>query len=251
MDREEKKRAKKESRRFSKTIATNFSNKNKSQIENMVFKKYNKMAIDCSNGSLVDPKSDCMTNFNEYFESNAYNAYSVDKNVNRNSLFFTMMYVYHKLEWAKIIPGLNEQKYMSMSFRLQMSYRENPYHSQIHAGDVVNSIYQMIFSCDTKNVCSLSDLDIFFTILSGAAHDMDHPGNTNMYETKTQSKLAILYNDVSVLENHHAASFFFMLDNNNHDCNPMLGFDKKVVADGRKMILENILCTDMTKHGEI
>jgi hypothetical protein len=65
----------------------------------------------------------------------------------------------------------------------------------------------------------MNELDIFFTLMSGAAHDMDHPGNNNLYETKCRSKLAILYNDVSVLESHHAASFFFLLDNAKHNCN--------------------------------
>jgi hypothetical protein len=59
----------------------------------------------------------------------------------------------------------------------------------------------------------LTYFDIFNTLLSGAAHDMDHPGNNNWLEIKSRSKLATLYNDVSVLENHHAASFFFLVEN--------------------------------------
>jgi hypothetical protein len=62
------------------------------------------------------------------------------------------------------------------------------------------------------------------TILSAAAHDMDHPGTNNVYEIKCKSKLAMLYNDISVLENHHAASFFFLLDNKMLDCNVMSKF---------------------------
>jgi len=27
-------------------------------------------------------------------------------------------------------------------------------------------------------------LEVLFTILSGAAHDMDHPGNNNLFEIK-------------------------------------------------------------------
>jgi len=32
-------------------------------------------------------------------------------------------------------------------------------------------------------------------IISAAAHDVDHPGNNNLLEIKTKSKLATLYND--------------------------------------------------------
>lgn len=71
----------------------------------------------------------------------------------------------------------------------------------------------VIRKCGIDKVCEMDHFDIFITLLSGAAHDMDHPGNNNWLEIKSRSKLAILYNDVSVLENHHAASFFFLLDN--------------------------------------
>lgn len=53
--------------------------------------------------------------------------------------------------------------------------------------------------------------------ISAAAHDVDHPGNNNLFETKTRSKLAILYNDQAVLENHHAATFYFLIEDEN--CN--------------------------------
>jgi 3',5'-cyclic-nucleotide phosphodiesterase len=38
-------------------------------------------------------------------------------------------------------------------------------------------------------------MEIFMTLLSGAAHDMDHPGTNNVFEIKCKSKLSILYND--------------------------------------------------------
>ena len=85
--------------------------------------------------------------------------------------------------------------------------------------------------------------------MSGAAHDMDHPGTNNMFEQKCRSKLATLYNDQSILENHHAASFFFLLENENTNC--LSGLPMAEQLAGRKIILENILGTDMTKHGAI
>ena len=55
-------------------------------------------------------------------------------------------------------------------------------------------------------------IDLLTLFVSSAAHDVDHPGNNNVFEIKTKSKLATLYNDVSVLESHHAASFFFLIE---------------------------------------
>lgn len=75
---------------------------------------------------------------------------------------------------------------------------------------------------------------------------MDHPGNNNVFEQKTRSKLATLYNDQAILENHHAASFFFLIEDD--QCNI---FDKIKGEDYNKMrkqIVDNILYTDMSKH---
>jgi len=54
-----------------------------------------------------------------------------------------------------------------------------------------------------------------------------------------------------VLEHHHAASFYFMIENTKQDSNIMQNFPHAEQIQMRKDILENILCTDMTKHGAI
>ena len=93
----------------------------------------------------------------------------------------------------------------------------------------------------------LTPLDIMFTLISGAAHDIDHPGNNNLFEIKTRSKMALLYNDQAVLENHHCASLFFMLEDEKLNC--LVNLSAKDKVDGRKMIVDNILATDNSKHG--
>lgn len=104
---------------------------------------------------------------------------------------------------------------------MQTVYRLNFYHNQVHGADVSQYLYFCIYELGLKELAKLSDLDIFTTIMSGAAHDIDHPGTNNVFEIKTRSKLALLYNDQSVLENHHAASFFFLTDNSANNCDVM------------------------------
>ena len=92
----------------------------------------------------------------------------------------------------------------------------------------------------------MTTFDLVSLFVSSAGHDVDHPGHNNLFETKTFSKLAILYNDVSVLENHHAATLYFLMEK--EDCNI---FEKIKIEDQgkmRKSIIENILYTDMSKH---
>lgn len=90
-------------------------------------------------------------------------------------------------------------------------------------------LYKVIFDMGMKEMANLSDLEILSTIISGAAHDIDHPGTNNIFEIKCRSKLALLYNDKSVLENHHAASFFFLVDNSSNNCDIMqhMNMDEK------------------------
>ena len=54
-------------------------------------------------------------------------------------------------------------------------------------------------------------------MVSALCHDVDHSGRNNHFEVSSYSKLALRYNDESVLENHHAATTFKILkvDQNN------------------------------------
>ena len=54
----------------------------------------------------------------------------------------------------------------------------------------------------------MSDLEIFTSLMAAIIHDFDHTGTTNNFHINSGSKLAILYNDRAVLENHHVSAFF-------------------------------------------
>ena len=46
---------------------------------------------------------------------------------------------------------------------------------------------------------------------AAAMHDYDHPGRTNAFLVASEDRKAILYNDRSMLENHHAAESWRLL----------------------------------------
>ena len=54
----------------------------------------------------------------------------------------------------------------------------------------------------------MSDLEIFSLLFSAIIHDYNHSGTTNNFHVQSTSDLAVIYNDKSVLENHHVAAFF-------------------------------------------
>ena len=59
------------------------------------------------------------------------------------------------------------------------------------------------------------DLELMAMLFAAAIHDAEHTGTTNDFHVSTQSPLAILYNDKSVLENHHLATAWKILKKDN------------------------------------
>ena len=55
-------------------------------------------------------------------------------------------------------------------------------------------------------VDQLEPCEVMSILLAAAIHDYDHPGYTNAFLIAKGDPLAILYNDKSVLENHHVAA---------------------------------------------
>jgi cAMP-specific phosphodiesterase 4 len=91
-----------------------------------------------------------------------------------------------------------------------------------------------------------TDLEIFAAILAAAIHDVDHPGVTNQFLVNTGSELAVMYNDESILENHHLAIAFKLLQHESRDIFHNLSKKQRQII--RKMIIEMVLATDMSKH---
>ena len=78
-------------------------------------------------------------------------------------------------------------------------------------------MYYYLNGAGAQEKCKITTFDLAGIFIASAAHDVDHPGTNNLFEIKTKSKLATLYNDSAVLENHHAATFFFLIED--EQCN--------------------------------
>ena len=107
--------------------------------------------------------------------------------------------------------------------RVSRSYRPVAYHNFFHAFCVVQFGAALVVQCQL--VEDLPKKELFCLLICALIHDIgnhnnvttttntiiiittiiikDHPGNNNTFEIATQSRLSILYNDISVLENHH------------------------------------------------
>ncbi|XP_037837875.1 cAMP-specific 3',5'-cyclic phosphodiesterase 4C-like isoform X3 [Kryptolebias marmoratus] len=118
------------------------------------------------------------------------------------------------------------------------------YHNNIHAADVVQSTNVLLSTPALEAV--FTDLEILAALFAAAIHDVDHPGVSNQFLINTNSELALMYNDVSVLENHHLAVGFKLLQEDN--CDIFQNLSKKQRQSLRKMVIDMVLATDMSKH---
>ncbi|XP_033936569.1 3',5'-cyclic-AMP phosphodiesterase 4C-like isoform X1 [Pseudochaenichthys georgianus] len=118
------------------------------------------------------------------------------------------------------------------------------YHNSIHAADVVQSTHVLLSTPALEAV--FTDLEIMAVLFATAIHDVDHPGVTNQFLINTSSELALMYNDASVLENHHLAVGFKLLQEDN--CDIFQNLSKKQRESLRKMVIDMVLATDMSKH---
>uniref|UniRef100_A0A673LQW2 Phosphodiesterase n=1 Tax=Sinocyclocheilus rhinocerous TaxID=307959 RepID=A0A673LQW2_9TELE len=118
------------------------------------------------------------------------------------------------------------------------------YHNNIHAADVVQSTHVLLSTPALEDV--FTDLEIMAALFASAIHDVDHPGVSNQFLINTNSELALMYNDASVLENHHLAVGFKLLQEEN--CDIFRNLSKKQRQSLRQMTIDMVLATDMSKH---
>lgn len=129
----------------------------------------------------------------------------------------------------------------------EADYNPVPYHNNIHAADVVQTLHS-IMQMGGKEFGG--KLEQFALLLAAVAHDMHHPGYNNEYQKNAQTELAINYNDTSVLENMHVARTFRRLCGKNRrpELDILSGLDVNQSLTVRKYVIHAILHTDMTKH---
>ncbi|XP_043092914.1 cGMP-inhibited 3',5'-cyclic phosphodiesterase A isoform X2 [Puntigrus tetrazona] len=177
------------------------------------------------------------------------------------------------------------REFMNYFHALENGYRDIPYHNRIHATDVLHAVWylttQPVPGLPTLTSLSDSDsdgglalgctrylmsrtypaeeegygclsglipaLELMALYVAAAMHDYDHPGRTNAFLVATSAPQAVLYNDRSVLENHHAASAWNLFMSR-PEYNFLASLDHMDFKRFRFLVIEAILATDLKKH---
>ncbi|XP_075611202.1 cGMP-inhibited 3',5'-cyclic phosphodiesterase 3B isoform X4 [Balearica regulorum gibbericeps] len=147
-----------------------------------------------------------------------------------------------------------------------LTTRPIPGFQQIHNEHIMESdmeeaggISPVQVSYISSKSCSIADdsygslasnipaLELMALYVAAAMHDYDHPGRTNAFLVATNAPQAVLYNDRSVLENHHAASAWNLFLSR-PEYNFLSNLDHVEFKRFRFLVIEAILATDLKKH---
>ncbi|XP_049510369.1 cAMP-specific 3',5'-cyclic phosphodiesterase 7B isoform X1 [Panthera uncia] len=123
-------------------------------------------------------------------------------------------------------------------------HSQNPYHNAVHAADVTQAMN--CYLKEPKLASFLTPLDIMLGLLAAAAHDVDHPGVNQPFLIKTNHHLANLYQNMSVLENHHWRSTIGML----RESRLLAHLPKEMTQDIEQQLGSLILATDINRQNE-
>ncbi|CAH1797483.1 unnamed protein product [Owenia fusiformis] len=163
-----------------------------------------------------------------------------------NEMLSLLEHMYHELGLVHEF-NINPITLKRWLLCVQENYRNNPFHNFRHCFCVTQMMYGMIQLCKLWEKMSREDLGILLTAC--VCHDLDHPGYNNTYQINAKTELAIRYNDISPLENHHCAVAFQILSN--PETNIFANVTPEIFKRIRAGMVMLILATDMARHKEI
>jgi hypothetical protein len=157
--------------------------------------------------------------------------------------------VFVAIDLLDIISEINvEESILSRySQQVERGYRsKNAYHNRLHAADVVQATGHFLLKGMASN---LSAIERFSMIISAAIHDLDHPGVNNNFLVAVGDFLALQYNDISPLENHHVAEGFLLMSDPVRDITRNMEVKQK--KRFRHIVINSVLATDMARSFEV
>ncbi|KAI4886549.1 hypothetical protein NFI96_027114 [Prochilodus magdalenae] len=185
-----------------------------------------------------------------------------------NEMLSCLEHMYHDLGLVRDF-NINPITLKRWLLCIHDNYRNNPFHNFRHCFCVTQMMYSMIYLCNLQGTSlplhqflleprnikadvimeKFSQVDILILMTAAVCHDLDHPGYNNTYQINARTELAVRYNDISPLENHHCAVAFQIFSQ--PECNIFSNFDAEAFKQIRQGTITLILATDMARHGEI
>ncbi|XP_023713018.1 uncharacterized protein LOC111867414 isoform X3 [Cryptotermes secundus] len=172
-----------------------------------------------------------------------FNAFTLDTVTGGRSLPVLCVHLFH---WYGLMDHFNLDvvRVWKLFTLVEAGYHStNPYHNSVHATDVTQAMH--CFLQEEKIKVHLTPLEIMSSLIAAVTHDLDHPGVNQPFLIATSNHLAALYENTSVLENHHWRSAIgCLLESNVAEQLGACRFELE------QQISSLILATDITRQQE-
>ncbi|XP_076305123.1 high affinity cAMP-specific and IBMX-insensitive 3',5'-cyclic phosphodiesterase 8B-like isoform X2 [Tachypleus tridentatus] len=176
----------------------------------------------------------------------SFDIIELERMTNKRALSWLGMALFSAFDVCSVLncEGVTLRNWLSL---IEANYLNNPYHNSTHAADVMQATAYFLQKPRIKAI--FDPLDEVISLIAAVVHDVNHPGKNSAFLCNTRDELAILYNDLSVLESHHAARAF-RLTLSDKNVNILQKLDKDTYQFVRESIIDMVLATEMSKHFE-
>ncbi|XP_055501256.1 high affinity cGMP-specific 3',5'-cyclic phosphodiesterase 9A-like isoform X2 [Leucoraja erinacea] len=160
-----------------------------------------------------------------------------------NEMLSCLEHMYHSLGLVRDF-SINPVTLQRWLLCVRENYRNNPFHNFHHCFCVTQMMYSIIEQCQLQE--KFTQLDILILMSAAICHDLDHPGYNNTYQINARTELAVRYNDISPLENHHCAIAFKIFSQ--PKCNIFSNMDPEIAKQIRQLQMVLIKYCDISNE---
>jgi len=176
-----------------------------------------------------------------------YNIIKLERVSNKRPLFYLGQTIFNRFNVSSYL-SISDSVLRNWLQLIEANYHiRNTYHNSTHAADVLHATSVFLLQDDVKN--ALERTDEVAALIAAVVHDVDHPGFTNSFLCNAGSELAVLYNDIAVLESHHAA-MAFKLTSRDPKSNIFQNLDPDDFKIIRQSVIDMVMATEMKQHFE-
>lgn len=157
--------------------------------------------------------------------------------------FMLIMSMFYRFDLPTIFKISDETLYRFL-YVISRRYRDVPFHNFFHAFNVTQTLYYFLTSCQGHKL--FGSLEILCLLIAAICHDCDHPGLTNDFQRKAQTKVYYMHKK-SVLENHHYLQCMSVLAMS--ETNILANLTQEQEDSAYNYLRDLILATDLAVHG--
>lgn len=102
------------------------------------------------------------------------------------------------------------RRWQNMMAMMDANYRTGPYHTAVHAADVLQSLCALLLAAP-ELLRRMTRVEKLAAIFAAVAHDVRHPARSDTFLKNTFDPVYILYNGKTALEQMHTSTAFALL----------------------------------------